>query len=227
MNTSQNKYIMKPPKYLSGLEKLELYGEKKTVPAKHILARTEDRIEFCYIIKKGCIAECEYLKDGETRVYFYSGEGTLIMEEYLLSEQICTVEYETTCQTELIQISRERLFQAVAENPEIMKAVMRVMAEKMMIYEQRLRSEKKQSAEWKLCSLLLDFARCYGIKENGTVKIKEKISQKQMADILGMNRITTVREMKKLKDKMLVDKIGQYYCILDIDGLKECQSSGM
>ena len=44
-----------------------------------------------------------------------------------------------------------------------------------------------------------------------------------MSNLLGINRITTVRGIKKLKDMGLLEQINGLYCIRDIERLKRHQ----
>jgi CRP/FNR family transcriptional regulator len=50
--------------------------------------------------------------------------------------------------------------------------------------------------------------------------IAEKVSQQTLSDLLGVNRITVNRSIKKLKDMGLILQINGFYCISDMEKLR-------
>ena len=75
----------------------------------------------------------------------------------------------------------------------------------------------KQTAEWKICWMLIsDFENFGKPYENGMV-LKERVSHQMLADILGMNRVTVSRKFKKLRDLGLISQRDGYLYLPDID----------
>jgi CRP/FNR family transcriptional regulator len=70
----------------------------------------------------------------------------------------------------------------------------------------------------------LSLAEKYGEDHDGKVLIRKKYSQQRMADFLHANRTTVARVMKELSDLGLVERINDYYCIRDMDGLRRHMS---
>jgi CRP/FNR family transcriptional regulator len=86
---------------------------------------------------------------------------------------------------------------------------------------EQIRESRCHEATWRFCSLLLMFAENYGVPYEGKILIKEKLSQKVLSDILGVNRITVNHIIKKLKDMDLIVQINSYYCIYNQERLKK------
>ena len=82
------------------------------------------------------------------------------------------------------------------------------------------RQASTTNAAWKICNLMVTFAKRYGDADGSRILIREKISQQSIANLLALNRITTFRVMKDLKDQRLIEQVDGYYCILDMDGLR-------
>ena len=72
---------------------------------------------------------------------------------------------------------------------------------------------------WRICNLLLIFAKYHGREKNGRIRVSIPLSQDMVARLLGVNRITTVRIMKKLKDLALIEQIDGTYWIPDVEKL--------
>jgi CRP/FNR family transcriptional regulator len=99
--------------------------------------------------------------------------------------------------------------------------IVKSVSYKLLAATEQIRGTMCHETTWRLCSLLLIFAENYGIPYEDKIMIKDKLSQKILSEILGVNRITVHRIMKKLKDMDLIEQINNYYCISDTERLKK------
>src|SRR5699024_11192556 len=70
---------------------------------------------------------------------------------------------------------------------------------------------------------LISFARRYGVSYDEKILINKKLSIDYITNLLGVNRATTVRAIRKLKDMNLLENINGFYCIRGIQTLKSHQ----
>ena len=78
------------------------------------------------------------------------------------------------------------------------------MSSKFLSSMELIRFGPHNSAEWKLCKMLVIFAQHNGIEHpDGSVEFRKRISQQMLGDLLGMNRVTVARKIKELKDQGL------------------------
>ena len=122
---------------------------------------------------------------------------------------------------ELICIDYAALYRALREDPEIAMDLMQSLALKTLSSQEQMKCMNEHSAIQKVCNLLLSFADRYGVVENGEIVIRERLSQEYISNLLGINRVTVVRVMKELRERGLVERRNRYYCLCDIEQLKE------
>jgi CRP/FNR family transcriptional regulator len=109
----------------------------------------------------------------------------------------------------------------MSEDFNVVINIVKSISYKFLVAMEQIRESRCHEATWRFCILLLMFAEKYGIPYEDKVLIKEKLSQKILSDILGVNRITVNRIIKKLKDMDLIVQINNYYCIYNTERLKK------
>ena len=112
---------------------------------------------------------------------------------------------------------------AVMSEPEIAMDIIQSLSTKFIAAMDQIRNMTYRSSEWRICDLLLIYADFYGVEYDGKILIQEKISQQIMSNLLGINRITTVRGIKNLKNMGLIEQINGLYCIRDVERLRRHQ----
>ena len=206
-----------------GMEKLEKYGFLKIAQKGEILAEAGEECKYCYIVKSGRIIAYEYTMSGSERVYSYNEKNSLIIEECILLDCRPPVSFKADTRSELICLDKDAIARAAREDTDIALALMRYLSYKYVSSMEQIRFANSHSASWKVCNLLLMMAENYGEDYNGYTMIREKLSQQLISSMLGINRVTVVRVMKDLKELNLVAHINGYYCIRDMEAVREYQ----
>lgn len=206
-----------------GTERLEKLGFRKLFPKNHIIVEQGSFVDYCYIVKKGRVIAFEYTPSGEERVYNFMEEGSLLLEPNILLNKPSPVYFKTTLPSELVCINRESLLHAMAEDQQLTLDIIESISDKFFGSMDQIRQACCHNVTWKICDLLLIFADRFGVQCDGKILIKEKVSQQMLSNLLGINRITTVRTIKELKELNLLDQINGYYCIRSVEKLKRHQ----
>ncbi len=214
--------LLRLPRGISRLEKL---GQKRMIPKDTILVEAGEIPKYCFIIKTGRAICYEYSVSGEERIYNYSENNSLLMESYVLFDTVVPVNVKTVMSSEVIFIDKEALMQAISSDPEICMDIMQNLHLKFNSSMEQIRHANFHNACWKICDLLLMFADKYGVEYDGKILIKEKISQQLVSNFLGINRVTVVRAIKDLKEMALIEQVNGYYCIRDLEKLKQYQEN--
>ncbi|MFC4099318.1 Crp/Fnr family transcriptional regulator [Paenibacillus xanthanilyticus] len=72
-----------------------------------------------------------------------------------------------------------------------------------------------------LCSLLIRLCNSYGKTDEGKIEINLKISNTEMADMIGATRESVNRMLSELRKKGVIDYANGYYVVHDLEYLRE------
>ena len=196
-------------------------GTLITFPKDTVLYRAGEIPDYCYYIKTGLVKSFEYTDEGEERIYSLVDEGSLLLELSALLRTPLPMSFATATKVTAVRISSGALLDAFSSQPEVMSDFLWSVNAKFLSILEQLRQSASQSADWKVCNLLMIFANRFGVDYDGKVLIREKLSQQKMADLLRVSRITVVRAVKELKDMGLVEQVNGYYCIRNMEKLRQ------
>lgn len=211
-------HLMYAPRDPSRLENL---GTPVTVPAGYEIDCSDEAPDHCYLVKSGRIACYEISYSGEQRIYNIMLPGSLFLEECVIYSRPCPILFRTIEESELVKIDRCTLMRAFKHDIDIVMDICESLSVKFLSSMEHLRFGPQQSASWKICRLLTIYAVQYGDTcDDGSVVIREKLSQQMMADLLGMNRITVTRKLKELRELGLVSSSSSRLCIHSMKALE-------
>jgi CRP/FNR family transcriptional regulator len=203
-----------------GTASLEELGFLKKLPKGEVFIESGDVPKYCYVIRKGGVIGFEYTTGGDERIYHIMLPGSLMLDACLIMNKPSPVYFKTIQPSELICIDRHTLLEQMSGNFNLVISVIESISYKFFSAMEMVRETKCHDADWRLCNLLLMFADKYGVPYDGKIMILEKVSQQTLSDLLGVNRITVNRSMKKLRDIDLISQINGYYCIHDMEKLR-------
>jgi CRP-like cAMP-binding protein len=195
--------------------KLAELGVTKKAPKGTVLVKPGDAVDHCYVVRRGCVIAYDISAAGNERVHYVALDHSLILEVYAILGRPSPVFFKAVKNTEFVAIPRNVLVSEIRRSPGIALTVIESLCRKFSSVTEQLREIKCHEAAWRLCNLFLIFAKTYGEADGSKTLIREKINQQMLADILSINRITTVRLMSALKSRGLIEKNGSFYCIPD------------
>ena len=199
-----------------GIERLQKLGKSKIYPKNTELTTAGEIPKYCYVIKSGSMIAYEYTISGDQRIYNIMEPGSVFLEECLLLDKPCPVNFRTLTKCEVIQIDKCDLKRAFKHDIDVVLDICESMATKFLSTMEYQRFTPRQGSEWKICKMLIIFADHYGVpQKNGSLLLDRKISHQMLADILGMNRVTVSRKMKELKESGFFDVVNGYLCFPD------------
>ncbi|MCQ4637043.1 Crp/Fnr family transcriptional regulator [Anaerovorax odorimutans] len=207
------------------IDKLERLGETQSFPKNHTIIRAGKIPECCYLVKSGQVVAVTETESGNELFFCIMETNALFGEMNMLFERILPITFRTTVPTELIRIEKQALKEAFKNDSDIAMAILEYAADKFFAAIDENQKMKSHNATWRLCDLLLSLAEQYGVAYDNKTLIQKKFSIEIITSMLGVNRATTVRAIKSLKDLGLIETINGYYCIRDIELLKTHQET--
>jgi CRP/FNR family transcriptional regulator len=204
-------------------EKLQSIGAPMEAPRGFLLYHAGEVPDSCYLIQSGQIVSTEVLPSGRELVFSINEEGEVMLLPAIILHRSLTLDFRASVRSKLVRIKKEDLLGAMNSDPDFLADVLYYMTARYSLLLNRFQATSRM-APWNVCNLLLSLAEKYGEDHDGKVLIRKKYSQQRMADFLHANRTTVARVMKELSDLGLVERINDYYCIRDMDGLRRHMS---
>lgn len=194
-------------------------GRKWLLPAEKTFINVGDTFNNLFIVKSGLVVGCEIYPNGMFREGLVMAPNSMFGEAMVLLNEPSPICFKTVLPTELICIPREVFLDALSQNQELNMMVIESLSKKFLSSMDEVRQMSYYNVTWRVCNLLRIFAEYHGEKFDGKIRITIPLSQHMVSRLLGVNRITTVRIMKKLKELHLLEQIDGSYWIPDLDKL--------
>ncbi|MDR3304826.1 MAG: Crp/Fnr family transcriptional regulator [Clostridiales Family XIII bacterium] len=208
-----------------GAGRMEALGEPISVPKNHIFIFPGVVPEHCYVLKSGRVITFEYTSDGAERVYMVHEPSAVFLEGNMIAREAVYAYFRATLPCELIRVTRDALCNAISKDPAFAFEVIKFIDYKFNAAMEIIRQTRCFNVEWNICNLFLVFANRYGVPYDGKLLIAEKVSQQMISNMLGINRITAVRIIQRLKAQRLIEQINGQYCIRGKEQLQKHMDS--
>ena len=183
--------------------------------------------KYGYLIEEGLIFGAEYSPTSEKRVYnfdHFNSAGVLLFDAHMILDYPVSVSFKAFTDTRLRAFDRKLILEEAGKNPEIYKNILRSVSYKFVSAMEQVREQRSHTAKWKILHLLLVLSGSYGRKFQDGILLTRFFSQQEIADMLGINRITFARIISELKKAGTIRVIDGYYFIPSVDGLKHLLS---
>lgn len=199
-------------------------GTHISIPKNHILVHAGDVPSCCYVILSGSIAGFEYTATFEERFYVFdhfTSSGIILLDSHVLTGYPVPVTIKAQTDAELIQITRGQLMQLIHSDPEYALEIIYSISYKFFSAVDQLREARCNKTSAIISKLFLGLAHRYGNTTEDRITIFKPFTQQELANLLGINRITFIRVIKELRELGLIEIKDHLYCIPSIQKLKE------
>ncbi|TCX53506.1 Crp/Fnr family transcriptional regulator [Dehalobacter sp. 14DCB1] len=197
----------------------ELFFKKNSV-----IASPGDVMEGFYFVKEGRVIASEFSPKGNERIMCILEKSSIFLESNVLFNIPVFCYFKTTVDTILIFLKREVLLDLLTKDLNVTLFLLQSLTKKFYSNMNHIDELLYHDKEWGMCNLFLTFAENFGVEEDTKTKLNIKISQQFVSNLLGINRITTLRIIKKLKELKLIEQTNGYYYIKDIQKLRDYQT---
>lgn len=177
-----------------------------------------EKVEDCFFVDSGNVIICETWK-GKRRILDCCSAGSFLMCEHILFDRPSVYCYEAKEKTVVYSISIIKVRQLLNTDLKFMHAVFAQQTRNLLVREDLFRKSITHNASWLVSDFLITMSTRGGQKINGIIYLGERMTQKQIADMLFMNRVTCFRELHTLEDMGLIDMQTSRIGIKDMDGL--------
>lgn len=118
--------------------------------------------------------------------------------------------------TTVLHMQKDAVIKLCQGNEGFLYEYLRIISNKAMILNMKLNEVTLKTIRQKICEYILN-----QYKEQKSLKVTLKITKKEWADKLGVQRPSLSRELIKLKEEEIIDYDKNTILIKDLDSLKE------
>lgn len=167
------------------------------------------------IVRDGVIRAYTITSNGEERVVALYGKGDIFPLSWVLGETTNTLfYYDAVCETRLMTVSKPDFVNAIADNPAALNAMLRFVGNQYTALLLRITGLEQSRAIEKIGFTLYYLLFRYGVeKKPGIYTINVKLSQLMIANLVGLTRESSTKNLNVLKEKGIITYSSSMYTV--------------
>lgn len=166
----------------------------RSYPKNSVILNEGERSDSIYVIDSGKVKVLMRDEEGKEVILSILKEGDYFGELALIDELPRSASVVAMESSEMTVLSKADFLQCVANNPGIAMTVMRGLAQRLREADIKIESLALMDVYGRVARTLLQLAE----PENGRLVIKEKLSQREIANMIGASREMVSRILKDL-----------------------------
>lgn len=179
-----------------------------------------DTADGLWLITKGQVKIGSYSELGDMQVIAIMGAGDSFGELACFGQFPRVVDAQAMGQVEALWITDTQLTKAMAASPEITRELLRILATQLQEALNNMFFFRNMSAPQRLAQRLL------ALGEGRSAPIKLTIRQQELAELIGVSRMTIATSLGELEKAGFVERHYRYLVISDPDGLRGWMERG-
>ncbi|MBN2899916.1 MAG: Crp/Fnr family transcriptional regulator [Clostridia bacterium] len=185
---------------------------------KGVVIDSPDRDQI-FLIMEGELNQQMFSKKGSTITFFRLFKGNIFGEIDFFDSERTFVTNKTVTSCKIASIKREVVERKLKEDARLYEFFLTSIVKKYRIIMLELANHKFNDSVGKLADF---FVRLYYTEtELERERIKVLFTQEEVANRVGLNRVTVTRALKYFKENDLIEIQNRMVIIKDIEGLKE------
>ncbi len=202
------------------IEQLSMCIRVQKLRKKETLFRKGDEGTALYIIKKGTIKIVLPSRVGEEVILTIFSEGDFLGEMSLLDRSPRSADAVAMEGSELYVLNRSDFLSFLQRSQNAIECILSCLSERLRKTDDLLEDATFLTVSAKLAKKLIELGSEFGVKDKDTVKIALKLTQQDIANLVGTTRESINKELKVLRDKGLITNEGGHIQILDLERIK-------
>jgi CRP/FNR family transcriptional regulator, cyclic AMP receptor protein len=210
-----------------------------------VLAELDDRFATVASFRKGELIYSPYdpgeaiylVQEGRVRLYRSAADGRQLslamVDDGMAFGQLSVLGADThdayaeamkDCIVRVVRVVD--LERAVSEHPRLAVNLLRALAQRLHEAEDQLESLAFRGVSSRLAAKLLDLMDRYGRVTPDGIRIDERFTHLQLAEMIGTSRETLTKVINELREAGLIDVRDRMVWVLDGDGLERLKLAG-
>lgn len=214
----------------AGLSAEELKEISRTLPMTTcqtggLITSPDDDDERLYIVKHGRVRLYRLTPDGKQLTLDILDKGRVVGRMSWLGQELNEVYAEAIEDAIVCSFSPEELRRLIDRFPGIGLNMIRYLSDRLAVSEREREVMAFRSVEQRLVARLLDLAERFGKPSDSGVAIDARLTQQELADMIGTSRETLATTVSSLRERGLLEMQNQRVVIRDLEQLRELSGS--
>ena len=222
MKAKQSTSSLRALSELPGVMISELFDEAivRILGEGQALFRAGDVGDGCYRIKTGLVKIVVTSQLGEERIISLLGPPAVVGELSMIDGAPRSASVVAISDCTLLYVSRDKFEKYVEAHPEVTGYLVRTLAWRLRQADDALAASTFLSVRARLARALLNLSEHVGEKTtDNLIVLRIRIGQGDLAAMAGIARENVSRTLSEWRNRDLVTKSGEYYCIKDSKAL--------
>jgi CRP-like cAMP-binding protein len=177
--------------------------------------------KYVFIIKTGRVNISIINADGKVRSIFICGDGAMFGEiSHFLTPENCA-QAQAVSESVIFKIDKARYQEKFRIHTTIAHNTAVILAKKVRAMTAHMESMMFPDATKRVANILLYLAGQYGKTCDSGIQLTIKFSHQEVANLIGMSRVTVTNSFRQLEEKGVIGKTAGYVYILNKEQLLE------
>lgn len=185
-----------------------------------LVTSPEDVDERLYIVKRGRLRLYRLTPDGKQLTLDILDKGRVFGRMSWLGQEVSDVYAEAVEDALVCSFTRSELSRLVDRFPAVGLNIIRYLAERLTVSEREREIMAFRSVEERLAARLLDLADRFGVPADAGIEIDARLTQQELADMIGTSRETLALTVSSLRERGILDMRQQRVVINDLEALQ-------
>ena len=194
----------------------ELFARAQVVrlPAGRVLFWEGDSGDGCYRVEDGLLKLTMVSKSGAERILAFHGPGAIVGELAVIDGLPRPMSAVAVRDTVLSFLSRTAFVAFGEKHPELCQSLLRLLTKRMRERDKMLAATSFLKAKARIAQTLLELSEHFGQEVGpGRIVIRQRISQHDLAAMVGTAREYVARTLSNWQSRKLVSRPSGYYCL--------------
>ncbi len=193
---------------------------RRSLKKGEVLFRKGDEGNVLYIVRKGSIKIVLPSKMGDEAVLAVFSAGDFFGEMALLDGMPRSADAVALEPSELLALNRNDFITFLGNNEEAMQAILSNLSMRLRKTDDSLEDAYFLNISARFAKKLVELAKTHGKRDGDIIQIDLRLSQKDLASMIGATRESVNKELRVLREKGLVSTEKGTLRILDLARLE-------
>jgi len=190
------------------------YGKHQTI------FREGDPGQTFYLILTGSVAIVRVAPDGRETILSILKERDFFGEMSIFDTAVRAASVRTLTEVEVGAIEREDFLALIDRSPRIGRLLVIALSERLRAANKLISASTSQDIRSRLASLLLNLSTNFGEQVPAGTRITLRLTNQEMANMIGTTRETVNRTLNRFWDERLIDMRTAHVVIVEHEKLK-------